>query len=407
MNNKTLSSLWEDWKTNKAGSLIVTALCGVFTAVLLLLQIFFLKTDFDPSYQMYFSSSTMPLLCGICFGGIALLFATLLFPKGKFPFAEDSVRSHASVRAMNMACALACLFVAIRIFGNQSQLFDSMPVCILTQLMCLGSSVYFFLEGRKKEPSLVLRVVLGFFVILMTALRVFSLYFDQSSPVLAPMKIWELLGMLSVCLYFLCELRQWLQIPFPRLQQILSGVAVITLGLSGVAQLLQYLTEGGGSALSLAFAILETALFCRLVLTQICILWPRAWDEILNYLVFGVLTTVVNLVTYFLLAKTVGIHFLIANVIAWIVGVLFAYVVNKFLVFDAKELALKQIGIEFGLFTAARLLSLGAEELILWIGVSLLSGSDLIAKIVAAVVVIIMNYVASKFVIFQKKKTEA
>ena len=126
--------------------------------------------------------------------------------------------------------------------------------------------------------------------------------------------------------------------------------------------------------------------------------------EIVRYLVFGVLTTVVNLVAFFLLTRTLGMEVLLANILAWIVGVLFAYAVNKFLVFEVKGSTGKQLLTELGLFTAARLFSLGAEELILFIGVYLLAGKDIVAKIVAAVVVIVLNYIASKFLIFRKKK---
>ncbi len=407
MKQTTFSLLWKDWRKHKMGSVAVVALTGLFASVLLLLQIWFLQNGFDPSYQMYLSASTMPLLLGICFGGIALLFATLLLPKEKFPFGEVSLRTHASVRAMHWACALGCLYVAVGIFGNGSELFASPLLCLLTQLMCLGSAVYFCLEGSRREVPLPVRVISGFCVIFLTALRVFSLYFDQSRPVSAPMKIWELLGMLSVCLYFLCELRQWLQIPLPRVKQILFGVSVITLGASGVAQLIWGLANGQTQGLWFAFAVLETLLFCRLLMETLFALLPRAWDEVLNYLVFGVLTTVLNLITYVLLTKAGNVHFLVANVVAWIVGVIFAYVVNKFSVFEAKEISFRRIAIEFGLFTSARVLSLGAEELILWVGVSLLSGSDLVFKIIAAVVVIIMNYIASKFFIFRKTSGSA
>lgn len=140
--------------------------------------------------------------------------------------------------------------------------------------------------------------------------------------------------------------------------------------------------------------------------------------EMFDYLLFGVLTTVVNLVCFHLFEKLLGSKYsLISNVIAWIAAVLFAFVTNKFLVFRSKETDIKTLSSEFLSFTGARLFSLGVEELGLFIAqqafnadtkvfdiLSIKISGMMTAKIVLAVVVVILNYIFSKLFIFKKKK---
>lgn len=125
--------------------------------------------------------------------------------------------------------------------------------------------------------------------------------------------------------------------------------------------------------------------------------------EILSYLIFGVLTTVVNYVAYFVATKLFGINYLVANVIAWFISVVFAYVTNKFWVFENKSVEIKALIKEISLFVSARVMSGGIETLFLFVFVSLLGFDDGVIKIIASVFVVIFNYFFSKLIIFKKK----
>lgn len=143
----------------------------------------------------------------------------------------------------------------------------------------------------------------------------------------------------------------------------------------------------------------------------------KKYEEIIKYIFFGVLTTVVNLVIFKLFDVILGSKlFLVTNVIAWIGAVIFAYVTNKLWVFDSKSWNIKIVAKELVGFLGARLFSLGAEELGLWIMIDLLGFSNFagfqilsfnvngnfIAKIIMQFVVVVLNYIFSKFIIFKK-----
>lgn len=144
----------------------------------------------------------------------------------------------------------------------------------------------------------------------------------------------------------------------------------------------------------------------------------KKYEEVILYVVFGGLTTVVNFISFWLFSKLFGEKvYLLNNVIAWFISVVFAYITNKLWVFDSKSWAPKVLLKEVPSFFAARLFSLGVEEAGLWLFVDMLNfgeknfelfgfkfGGQLIAKVVLAVIVVILNYFFSKFVIFAKKK---
>jgi putative flippase GtrA len=121
-------------------------------------------------------------------------------------------------------------------------------------------------------------------------------------------------------------------------------------------------------------------------------------------MVFGGLTTVVNLVIYFPL-KTV-IHYLAANVVAWVGSVLFAFFTNKAFVFQDSRWELRFLIPQAAAFAVARGLSLGMEEGMLLLLVTVMGLPSSWIKLLAQVVVILVNYVASKWVVFRKKKSD-
>lgn len=132
------------------------------------------------------------------------------------------------------------------------------------------------------------------------------------------------------------------------------------------------------------------------------------------YLVFGGLTTLVSILSFALFNALLGDErYLLSNLLSWVLAVLFAFFTNKHLVFASRSNDKKTLLTEGGKFLGARLLSLGLEELILWIMLDLLAmenlviltiiTGELIAKVVATIVVVAVNYAISKFFIFKKK----
>lgn len=131
------------------------------------------------------------------------------------------------------------------------------------------------------------------------------------------------------------------------------------------------------------------------------------YKEIINYIIFGGLTTVTNFVVYFICTKIFSIDEVISNGIAWFISVLFAYITNKIFVFESKKSGFKEIVVEMTSFFLARILSgiccdVGTFALM----VKVLAINDVVAKIVTQVMVIVMNYVLSKLVIFKKVSDE-
>lgn len=130
----------------------------------------------------------------------------------------------------------------------------------------------------------------------------------------------------------------------------------------------------------------------------------KKYEEIIKYLFFGVLTTVISIASYGLFAKLFHIHYLVSNVLSWILAVLFAFITNKIYVFKSKTKEKKQVTNEIIQFFIFRLVSLGIEMGIMYMFVDMLKVNDMITKIVAQFIVIVLNYVFSKVFVFKSKK---
>ncbi|MBO9131015.1 GtrA family protein [Bacillus sp. 165] len=126
--------------------------------------------------------------------------------------------------------------------------------------------------------------------------------------------------------------------------------------------------------------------------------------EIISYLVFGGLTTVINIVVYVILTKLLNVDYRIATTVAWVLAVVFAFITNKLYVFNSKETDKKSLIMEFSSFVFFRIVSYGLDFASMIILVSGLKINDVFAKIAANVVVVIFNYFASKYVIFKTKE---
>lgn len=126
--------------------------------------------------------------------------------------------------------------------------------------------------------------------------------------------------------------------------------------------------------------------------------------EIISYLIIGVLTTIVSLISYYLLTITIlspnnPLELTVANIISWIISVLFAYITNRKYVFQSKD---KNILKEASKFTLSRVTTLIIDILLMFIFVSILHFNDKIIKLLVQIIIIILNYIFSKLLVFKK-----
>ena len=134
------------------------------------------------------------------------------------------------------------------------------------------------------------------------------------------------------------------------------------------------------------------------------------YEEIISYLFFGVLTTIVSVLTYLLFANTflsakTDLDIQISNVLSWICAVAFAYITNSKYVFKSKTKC-KEKTKEATSFVLARVTSLIADMALMYIMFSLMHINDTVAKLIVQVVVTIMNYILSKIMVFKKEKVD-
>lgn len=127
------------------------------------------------------------------------------------------------------------------------------------------------------------------------------------------------------------------------------------------------------------------------------------YKDIISYLVFGVMTTVVNVVVYWFCSHLLGIVVVASSVIAWTVAVLFAYITNRKWVFYSEASGKKEIIREMISFFSCRFLTGVVDWLFMFVFVVVLCLNDVIIKVVANILVIVLNYIASKFLIFLKR----
>ena len=126
--------------------------------------------------------------------------------------------------------------------------------------------------------------------------------------------------------------------------------------------------------------------------------------EMILYLFFGGLTTLVNIVVYWIFVNLLHVDYLVSNMVAWLLSVLFAYITNKIYVFQSKSIGFLPIMREFSAFVSCRLFSGLIDMGIMYLGISIFGFYDLLIKILSNVIVVILNYVFSKLFIFRKNK---
>ena len=163
--------------------------------------------------------------------------------------------------------------------------------------------------------------------------------------------------------------------------------------------------------------ILIYAFILLLIIALIFVIVKRKWvfkmykkyEEIILYLIAGFLTTVVSIVSYALfvflfnpfLEKMLAIT--VSNVVSWVIAVTFAFFVNKIFVFKSKAKG-KELVNEAVEFVKYRVVSLIIDIGCMWLFVSLFKMNDILAKIIDQVIIVIVNYIFSKFIIFTDSK---
>lgn len=132
----------------------------------------------------------------------------------------------------------------------------------------------------------------------------------------------------------------------------------------------------------------------------------KKYEELINYLIIGILTTIVSLATYYLLTLTIldannKVYLQIANIISWLASVSFAYFTNRKYVFKVKNRSNIKECLNFYI---SRISTLLIDMIIMYIFVSKLKFDNKIVKLIAQVVIIILNYILSKFIVFKSSK---
>ena len=126
------------------------------------------------------------------------------------------------------------------------------------------------------------------------------------------------------------------------------------------------------------------------------------YKEFILYIVFGILTTVVSISSYYVCSEILNIHYLVSNIISWVLSVIFAYFTNRVWVFESKSENISDILKEMFTFVNCRLLSGVIDMATMFVLVGAMHINDMYAKIFTQFIVVILNYVLSKLIVFKK-----
>lgn len=124
--------------------------------------------------------------------------------------------------------------------------------------------------------------------------------------------------------------------------------------------------------------------------------------DVIPYLFFGICTTLVNIATYWIMAYPLNCNTIFSTIVSWIVSVLFAYITNRKWVFNSVSCGIKAISKEILSFFSCRLATGFVDLGCMWLFVDVLGLNDVFIKILSNILVIILNYIASKLFIFRK-----
>ena len=140
-------------------------------------------------------------------------------------------------------------------------------------------------------------------------------------------------------------------------------------------------------------------------------MWYCCWaiynknKELWNYLISGGFGVIIS-VGSFWICRLINLDIVSSNSISWVIAVIAMYLTNKIFVFKSKCTTFKELAVEFFLFMGARVFTLILETLIIYNFAEKLNINDIITKIIAQIVVIVLNYILSKLIIFKKKSSK-
>ena len=129
----------------------------------------------------------------------------------------------------------------------------------------------------------------------------------------------------------------------------------------------------------------------------------KYWDIVI-YLFFGVLTTAVDWIATFVCHDGLGISPTVSTVIGWAAAVIFAYLTNKSWVFHSRDWSMKTVCPEFIKFAGSRVFSMVLVTVCIKVTVEILGWNFVLMKIVTSVLNIVINYIASKLLVFKSKR---
>lgn len=125
--------------------------------------------------------------------------------------------------------------------------------------------------------------------------------------------------------------------------------------------------------------------------------------EIISYLIFGELTTAVNIAVYFICSRFFYLEVIASNIIAWLLSVLFAYLTNRKFVFKSEAKGFSSVLKECINFFLGRLSTGILDTVIMFVCVDLLAFNDVVMKVLSNIIVIVLNYLISKLLVFRTK----
>lgn len=132
-------------------------------------------------------------------------------------------------------------------------------------------------------------------------------------------------------------------------------------------------------------------------LKKIC----KANKQMVLYLFFGVCTTVINIVCYGILNEILSLNNITSTILAWLSAVFFAFVTNKVYVFESQRTKTSEQLSEMASFFGCRIITGILDVVIMAVAVDILKWNSLIWKLISNIIVTVVNYIASKFLIFK------
>ena len=126
--------------------------------------------------------------------------------------------------------------------------------------------------------------------------------------------------------------------------------------------------------------------------------------EIITYVIFGVLATIVDFGSYLIMTRILHLDEHFSNIFSQFIAIIFAFFTNKIFVFNDKSCDIKSYIIQFVKFVSLRIVTLAINSVLFSLMVELLHINDILTKVLVAVIVVILNYIFSKLIVFKKKE---